>query len=291
MAATRTGIEYVNSTWNPVTGCTPISEGCKNCYARRLAEGRLRGRYGYPAELPFHPMTHSDKLRQPLYWRKPRRIFVCSMGDLFHESISVGFIDCVLAVTALAPQHTYVILTKRPGQALAQLGGNCRNRVLARYAKLGGDAEAHPIMSNAGWPLPNVWLGVTAENQATADERIPLLLQTPAAVRFVSCEPLLGPLTLPVEAMNPKGLCGETAQYQWEDGKRIDWVIVGGETGPGARLMHPHWLRAIRDQCRQAGVPFFFKRWGGRPAPGLKRLLGGVEYNEYPQLPAPEGAR
>ena len=229
-------IEWTDETWNPVTGCTPVSEGCKNCYAARMAK-RLAGRAGYPKDDPFRVTRHADKQDDPLHWRKPRRVFVCSMGDLFHEDVPDAFIYRVLEVILLTPRHTYQMLTKRPGRMAAVLGGY----------------EA----------IPNLWLGVTAENQQTADERIPLLLQTPAAVRFVSIGPMLGPidvspylgqvhadaLGLPYKGDDP-----------WHDG--LDWVICGGETGPGARPMNPKWVRDVRDQCMAAGVPFFFKGWG-----------------------------
>lgn len=313
--AEQSKIEWTDATWNPVTGCTPISAGCKNCYARRFAN-RLRGRAGYPADEPFRVTLHPERLGEPFHWRKPRRIFVSSMGDLFHEKVPFEFVDSVFARVASSGTHAFQVLTKRPKRMLEQFQRISAGApaAAARYARdirqhfdrykrefLEGyslpsppTAELRFLYDSAArqeghgtsrqesqgislehgfsggeyhwrsWPLDNLWLGVTAENQTTADERIPLLLQTPAAVRFVSLEPLLGSVQLPARAMNPKGLCGERAQYDWEDGTRIDWVIVGGETGPGARPMDPDWARAIRDDCATAGVPFFMKQMSGK---------------------------
>jgi protein gp37 len=223
-------------TWNPVTGCTKISEGCRNCYAERMAR-RLAGRFGYPADEPFRVTLHPSRLGQPLKWKKPRTIFICSMSDLFHKDVSWSFILDVIAIISRTPQHTYLVLTKRASRMYEFV----RNMPQAQ--------------------LGNIWLGVTAENQAAADERIPLLLQTPAAVRFVSCEPLLSPVLLEQYLW-----CLEDRPYGMNTLGQIrpplNWVIVGGESGSGARPMHPDWARGIRDQCQAAGVKFFFKQWG-----------------------------
>jgi protein gp37 len=220
-----TKIEWATETWNPVTGCTPVSEACQNCYAKRMAN-RLRGRFGYPEDEPFRVTLHPEKLDEPLKWKKPRRVFVCSMGDLFHEDVPHSAIQKVLYRVRMAKWHTFLILTKRPERMRA---------FFMQYYVTGH--------------IPNLWLGVTAENQARADERIPILLQIPAAVRFVSVEPMMGPVDL--------SWCNYT----------LDWVICGGETGPGARPMHPDWARSLRDQCQEAGTPFFFKSWGNYCAP------------------------
>ncbi len=248
-------IEWTDKTWNPVTGCTPISGGCAHCYAKRMAQ-RLKGRCGYPAEDPFAVTLHEDRLDQPARWVKPRQVFVCSMGDLFHADVPDEFIDRVFSVICeCRGRHTFQILTKRPVRML-----NWFDR--ARRV-------------NPGWFSPHTgaldlwetWLGVSVEDQAAAKERIPLLLETPAAVRFVSCEPLLGWLDL----------------VQWLP--ELDWVIVGGENGPGARPMELEWARAIRDQCRDFGVPFFFKQAGSVSSTGAK-TLDGQEWREMPETSA-----
>lgn len=230
-----TKIEWTNESWSPVTGCTKISEGCKNCYAERMSH-RLKGRFGYPEENPFTPTFHSDRLREPLSWKKPKMVFVCSMGDLFHEEISFEMVNAVFSAMSDADHHTYQVLTKRPWRML-------------KYFNIKSDQHGIPWQ-----PKNNVWIGVTAENQEQANIRIPILLQTHAAVRFVSCEPLLSPINLKNYLSPLEG-----------GGRRpggINWVIAGGESGHGARPMHPDWPRSLRDQCQATGVPFFFKQWG-----------------------------
>ena len=254
--------KWWDESWNPTTGCNNdiISSGCANCYARRMAT-RLRGRYGYPADDPFRVTFHPDRLEQPLKWKKPRRIFACSMGDLFHNDVQFEQIDAVIRVIAKARQHTFMILTKRPG------------RMAEYFMHL---AYMLQIVGYSHLPLPNLYLGVTAENQQRADERIPLLLQIPAAVQFVSVEPMLEPMSFRWMAAWP-----ENEKYKamnpYNDGKtnhldglrRLDWVICGAETGPGARPMDLEWARDLRDQCKAASVPFFFKKAGpkGTPTP------------------------
>lgn len=272
-----TKIEWAEETWNPVTGCTPISEGCRNCYAERMSK-RLAGRCGYPSEDPFKVTLHPDKLDQPLRWKKPRMIFVCSMGDLFHKDVPFDHISQVFDVMCSwrwptkeaecsgdaslleDPGHTFMVLTKRPERIPEWLSW------LGLYWP--GDSPVNINLEAEGHFGKHIWFGVTAENQARADERIPILMQIPAAVRFVSVEPMLGPVDLlsndylggcincEVCLDNPK-TCINRAQD-----RKIDWVICGGETGPGARPMHPDWVRSLRDQCNEAGVPFFFKSWG-----------------------------
>lgn len=282
-----TKIEWATDTWNPITGCTPISEGCQNCYAKRMSK-RLAGRCGYDKNEPFKVTLHKNRLDEPLHWKKPSKIFVCSMGDLFHEGISDMAIEDVFATMSMCPQHTFLLLTKRP------------DRVLHWFSHFRADFPTETVRAQVWrsrwsiyktqkhfeWPLPNVWLGVTAENQQRADERIPILLQIPAAVRFVSVEPMLGPVDLTQITLGSNGhglrfvhnaLTGWSTGYHEDTRKqklsrndeysRLDWVICGGETGPGARPMHPDWVRSLRDQCQAAGTPFFFKSWGNYCAP------------------------
>lgn len=309
--------------WNFLRGCSRVSEGCRNCYAegvaarfskpgqpydglakfwRRESDARTEARW--TGEISFI----EDVLTKQLRWKKPRKIFVNSMSDLFHEKVEDEWLDKAFAVMALTPQHTYQILTKRQERMRDYMNDpETRMRValemnhfiwyhpdtkkvlskqypkgflheeLFGYTDTGDQDEdlGNPYLKP--WPLPNVWLGVSVEDQKTADERIPLLLDTPAAVRWLSIEPLLGPVDL--------------------DGQALDWVVVGGESGPNARPMHPDWARSIRDQCQAAEVPFFFKQWGeygllpgtidGTVRLGKKkagRLLDGREWNEYPEV-------
>ncbi|MFC4506150.1 MULTISPECIES: DUF5131 family protein [Streptomyces] len=271
--ADSTSIEWTDSTWNPVTGCTKVSPGCDNCYAETFAE-RWRGTAGHHFENGFDITLRPDRLRLPMTWRTPRRVFLDSMSDLFHTDIPDHYIAQAFAVMALTPQHTYQVLTKRHGRMKTLLSRptfwhlvakqgrehftGCQQDWLAVGAMLGGE------------PLPNVWLGVSVEDQKWADIRIPALLGTPAAVRFLSCEPLLGPVDLK-RAVITRGSergHGLTASFVHAAGccenglHGIDWVITGGESGPRARPMHPQWARHLRDQCEWAGVPFFLKQWG-----------------------------
>jgi protein gp37 len=279
----NTGIEWTDDTWNPIVGCSVVSPGCTNCYAMKMA-ARLeamapkpdgRGNHGL---IHYHGTTKDSRagavwtgkvalapdniLLAPLRKRRPRRIFVNSMGDLFHESVPDDGIDKVFAVMALSPQHTFQVLTKRSKRMREYVGslgsGERPDRVTSVAGALGWTARGYRGSAGlAERPLPNVWLGVSAEDQARANERIPDLLATPAAVRFVSAEPLLGPIYIPEYMPNPlwNGLSS------WKQ-PEIDWIIVGGESGPRARPMHPDWARSLRDQCAAAGVPFFFKQWG-----------------------------
>lgn len=259
----HTHIQWTDATWNPITGCSVVSAGCKHCYAMRLAGTRLRhhpSRAGLTRPHSAGPVwtgevrLNADWLDQPLRWRRPRRIFVCAHGDLFHPAVPVEWIDQVFAVMALAPQHTFQVLTKRPGRMLDWFRRTPYTRILRQADIL---RAARPNLCSVGISDPTrtpwswVWLGVSVEDQPTADERIPLLLQTPAAVRFISAEPLLGPI-------------GLARHFPHVHGMRNDrfWVIAGGESGPGARPSHPDWFRILRDQCQAAGVAFFFKQWG-----------------------------
>lgn len=242
----RSSIEWTEATWNPTTGCDQVSRGCDNCYAMALSR-RLKAmgqpRYQHDGDPRtsgpgFGLSVHPDTLALPLTWRRPRRVFVNSMSDLFHARVPVAFIRQVFDVMAATPQHTYQVLTKRA----------------RRLRRLAGSLE---------WP-DNVWMGVSVEDQQVVD-RITDLQQVPAAVRFLSCEPLLGPLP---------GLS--------LDG--IGWVIAGGESGPNARPMDPAWAEDLRDQCAQAQVPFFFKQWGGRTPKAGGRELDGRTWDEMPVL-------
>ena len=249
-----TKIEWTDESWNPVAGCSKVSDGCKNCYALRMAYRQaamgnenyrnvLKQKGIYPAAWNGKTVCIESKLTEPLHWRKPRKIFVCSMSDLFHESVPFDFIDRIMAAMVLCPQHTFQILTKRP------------ERMLEFFSFTGRIKEWE-------WPLPNVWLGVTAENQEMADKRIPLLLQTPAAKRFVSIEPMLGAIQMSYDVDDGYSQPWSWLSDDWGNKDTLDLVICGGESGTGARPMHPDWARSLRDQCEAAGVPFFFKQWG-----------------------------
>jgi protein gp37 len=279
--ADKSNIEWTDSTWNPIVGCSIVSSGCTNCYAMKWAAKRFdqphnqfphyRGTTrqvngnavwtGKVALAPDHILT------APLGWKKPRRVFVNSMGDLFHESVPDEWIDKVFAVMALCPRHTFQVLTKRSKRMREYMTGGWQWRVME--AKKQWDPEHKEgyggILNTKGMALRNVWLGVSAEDQARADERIPDLLATPAAVRFVSAEPLLGPVKF-TRWMHDEGC--PYAEFLGDctccDPREVslDWIIVGGESGPRARPMHSNWARSIRDQCAAAGVAFFMKQWG-----------------------------
>jgi protein gp37 len=252
-------IEWTDATWNPVTGCTKVSPGCDHCYAETIA-GRFAGTKAYPAG--FDVTLRPDRLEQPLRWRRPRRIFVNSMSDLFHSHVSADYIAQVFAVMAMTQRHTFQVLIKRPGRMCSLLGSwDFRIMVYDHIVAIAGGVEHDEV-----WPLPNVWLGTSVESQKWADVRIPLLLDTPAAVRFLSCEPLLGKVLL----CRCDGAQYEVSRHPFlispecplHGTTRLDWVIVGGESGPHARPMHPAWARGLRDQCTVTTIPYFFKQWG-----------------------------
>lgn len=302
-------IEWTNNTWNPIRGCSRVSEGCRNCYAEKIA-GRFSGKgNAYEGLATLHHVRRPNgetettearwtgkiafiekHLLDPLKLKKPSRIFVNSMSDLFHEGVTPEMHGDIFNVMARAPQHIYQILTKRPKEMLSVM-------------KTGAELDlAKKFMGEfkQPWPPSNWWFGVSVEDQKTAEERIPLLLQTPAAVRWVSYEPALGPVDF------TEWTCADVATSP----SSLDWIVCGGESGTGARPMHPDWARSVRDQCVEAGVPFFFKQWGDnvpicaasveqvqkhadieafREMPmyrvGKKnagRLLDGREWNEYP---------
>jgi len=234
--ATNSSIEWTEATWNPVTGCTKISEGCRNCYAERMAK-RLRAMGAFNYRNGFKLTIHEDALRLPLEWKKSRRIFVNSMSDLFHHDVPTKFIKKVFAVMKEAKQHQFQILTKRADRLLE-------------------------LDSELIW-APNIWMGVSVEN-ADVVHRIDCLRKISAEVKFLSIEPLLGPLT----SLKLDG---------------IDWVIVGGESGPRARPMKEEWVRDIRDQCIASGTAFFFKQWGGVFKKTTGRLLDGRTWDDFPR--------
>lgn len=317
--AANTKIEWTDMTWNPIVGCQIVSPGCTNCYAMKMAARveKMAAATGTPTlyegtTMPSKAgavwtgrvaMASEATLLKPLSWKKPRRIFVNSMGDLFADGVPDEWIDRVFAVMALCPQHTFQVLTKRP-ERMREYLKECEQRLalltlnLACFTGTSLDKpRQHPAFRQEGdfgptimdaphvigfetWPLPNVWLGVSVEDQTRADERIPILLNTPAAVRWISAEPLLGPIDLNrlfqvsddsltqswESALNGKrfsaygGLDGNGGDV--EGFSKLDWVVCGGESGTKARPMHPDWARSLRDQCADAGVPFFFKQWG-----------------------------
>jgi protein gp37 len=235
LMADKSAIEWTEATWNPVTGCDQISPGCAHCYAKTFAE-RWRGIEGHPYEQGFDLRLWPQRLDQPQRWKRPRMIFVNSMSDLFHEEIPLDFIQQVFSSMKEAHWHTFQILTKRPERLVE-------------------------IADDLPWP-ENVWMGVSIENRRFV-QRAEALREVPAAVRFISAEPLLGPL---------EGL----------ELDQIDWLIAGGESGPRARSMDVEWARELRDRCGTEGVAFFFKQWGGRTSKAGGRLLDGVEHDEMP---------
>ncbi|MDE0125820.1 MAG: phage Gp37/Gp68 family protein [Bryobacterales bacterium] len=274
--AASSAIEWTDATWNVITGCSRVSRGCGGpdgggCYAERLAATRLKwhpSRRGltdahgrWTGEVRFNRQW----LDQPLHWRKPRRIFVCAHSDLFHEAVPDEWIDLVFGTMLHADRHAYQVLTKRPGGMRDHMSDPLsfeRARMSAavrHYYDAYSDAER---LLHGHWPPRHVWLGASAEDQRTFDERIPLLLETPATVRWISAEPLLGPIDL--------------------RGAGLDWVVAGGESGPGARPMRADWVRSLRDQCADLGVPFFFKQWGGRTPKSRGRVLDGRTWSMMP---------
>lgn len=268
--ADKTGIEWTDATWNPVTGCTEVSPGCDHCYAKTFAE-RWRGTPHHYFENGFDVQLRPERLTQPLRWRRPRRIFVNSMSDLFHDQVPDDYIAHVFAVMQSCAAHTFQVLTKRHGRMRSLLNSD-------GFWEAVTDFGVHVMRQRPSrsqlWPdhgqkhgyLPNVWLGVSAENQQWANIRIPALLDTPAAVRFVSAEPLIGPIDL-----------ATTAQPNVGGVPKLDWVIVGGESGRGARPMHLDWVRTLRDQCVDADVAFLFKQHG--------EWLGQASRIDFPRDP------
>jgi len=258
-----TKIEWTGATWNPVTGCAKVSQGCKNCYAER-DWARLVHLPAYQGRAFTDVECHPERLYQPIRWKKTRRIFVNSMSDLFHPDVPDEFIDEVFAVMALCSQHAFQVLTKRARRQRDYLRSGGRASAvfdIMRTAEIGYYAGGDKLPPQS-WPLQNAWIGVSVEDQATAGDRIPLLLQTPAAVRWISAEPLLGPVHVGLY-LSRSNMPGLRMMPGFRDSlPGIDWVVAGGESGPKARPSHPDWFRSLRDQCKAAGVPFLFKQWG-----------------------------
>jgi protein gp37 len=278
-----TKIEWCDKVWNPTTGCSKISAGCANCYAERIAN-RFWG------DRKFNDIKcHPERLNEPMKWRKPQKIFGNSMSDLFHEDVPFEFIDRVFGVMAACKKHIFMILTKRPERALEYYIDKANYWSICKYAfelyskETPANGFTKPSMLN------NVWLGVTAENQQTADKRISILLQIPAAVRFVSVEPMLGAVNL-TKILLPtqyqpdwfmgreagsffNSLCSDS-ENRWDSNNHLDWVICGPETGPGKRLMKNEWILDLYQQCTDAGVPFFDK----------KNVLG-LNLKQFPEVP------
>ena len=310
-------IEWTDETWDPIVGCSKVSDGCKNCHALRQAHrlshiGSTREKcqgLTTPDGKQWTGKVRLDEasLKKPLHWRKPRRIFVNSMGDLFHESLHYGEISRVVEAMSYAPQHTYMVLTKRPHIAMDYF-----EKINSLKAYSFGVKQKKAVRLQE--TLKKIWLGVSVEDQRTANLRIPYLMSTLSAVKVISCEPLTAPLDLtdvrmqyePISYTTIDALSGNGAiiydtnhpdynpttatdgKLKFEHvcefgGSTIDWVIAGGENGPGARPMHPDWIRQIRDQCQEANVPFFFKGWGS--ASGIKgRELDGRTWEEFPEV-------
>lgn len=293
----KSKIEWTDVVWNPIAGCSKVSAGCKHCYAERLAArcvamgvekyvGTVDGAGRWTGKVNFDEKA----LLAPLGWRKPRMVFVNSMSDLFHPEVPDEWVDRVFAVMALCPQHVFQVLTKRP-ERMAEYFEFIKRRFMSPRSFWSHIPQEHHDRLDenpVAWPLPNVWLGVSVENQATADERVLKLAKCPAAVRFLSCEPLLEGISLAFAFVNIREQTheetGEKRRVDLDGNvlpisgaeaysmnycdpfrrKNIDWVICGGESGVGygIRPMHPDWARGLRDQCVGAGVPFFFKQWG-----------------------------
>lgn len=321
-------IEWTDMTWNPVTGCDRVSPGCAHCYALELA-ARLKAmgqkryqRDGDPRTSGpgFGITAHPDKLEDPLRWTRRRRVFVNSMSDLFHEAVPDDFIAKVFAVMAVAERHTFQVLTKRPERMAALLAADVFKRevgdqiISQGYATAGEGRRIDPDVDLSGWPRPNIWLGVSIENSRFV-HRADLLRETPAAVRFISAEPLLGPLVGEVghgavgepragghggtgraaaTAAGPTSASGQARRHAPLDLTDIDWLIVGGESGPKARPIDSRWVRSLRDACLSQrygpdgyddsliGTRFFFKQWGGPKPTSGGRELDGRTWDEFP---------
>lgn len=308
--ADGTKIEWTDATWNPVRGCSRVSPGCDNCYAIGIAhryqwgEGLTRIRKMTSAERAADKGNRTvkpdwsgrlhllnDKLAEPLRWRKPRKVFVCSGADLFHHDVPFEFIAAVFGVMAACPQHTFQVLTKRPDRMLeffewVRSEDDCAHDVILPHAADRIDSRLWAkALVNTGldqsfcewehWPLPNVWLGVSAEDEPHWDKRVPVLMQCPAAVRYVSAEPLIGRISVDLDDIG----------YRDQEGRMLDWLIAGAESGPGARPMDEDWVRKLRDDCQREGAKFFYKQKleDGRKV-GLPELDGRV-WAEFPGVP------
>lgn len=291
-----TKIEWTDATWNPITGCSVVSAGCRNCYAMKLAGTRLQhhqSRAGLTVDTKAGPVWNgqvklNDKwLEQPVTWSRQRMVFVCAHADLFHENVPDDWIDTVFGIMWAClygrnelDGHIFQVLTKRADRMRAYLSHDRREAWARAAVNYGGGSDPDGIYDQVAYfegSHPRIWIGVSVEDQAAADERIPLLLQTPAAVRWISAEPLLGAVDLSriqYEVIGPSGsvhyrrpltdtkLLNEAKSTPGYSAASLDWVVVGGESGQNARPMHPDWARSLRDQCAAAGVPFLFKQWG-----------------------------
>lgn len=283
----KSKIEWTDATWNPVRGCTIVSEGCRNCYAMKQAH-----RFSGPGQ-PYDGLTRmtahgpvwtgeimevEEHLEDPIRWQRPRMVFVNSMSDLFHGNVSDQYIARVFAIMGRARRHTFQLLTKRGKRMRELLADSLFHGMVYGLWLDSKESKGREFV----WPLPNVWAGVSVESEDVLSDRVGELVATPLAVRMISAEPLLGPLDLLPYFEFPE----ETADRTYPG---IGWVIVGGESGPGARPMEVSWARGIRDQCATAGVPFFFKQWGawrdgerlGKHDAG--RVLDGVTWNQFPE--------
>lgn len=276
----KSKIEWCEATWNPIYGCTPISPGCENCYAKAW-HNRFKGG-------DFSINLRPDKLMEPLKNKKPTRYFVGAMTDIFHEDVPDGVLDEMFAIMALTSWHTFMVLTKRPERMKAYFNSEkilknitFRSCLLFKQGFIEEEnCLCHKLIERM-FPFPNVWLGVTAENQEMAEKRIPILLKTPAAHRFVSVEPMLGAVWL--ENFFPQIVQEDNEGYVEVTTRGVDWVICGGESGRNARPVDPDWVLDLRYQCAEAEVPFFFKQWGGKNKAKSGRLIDGVEVMEYPE--------
>ena len=299
----KSSIEWTDATWNPTRGCTKIAQGCKNCYAETFAE-RWRGIKGHPYEQGFDPRTAPDKLTEPLKWKKPRRIFVDSMSDLFHEAFDFNYIAACFSVMALASQHTFQVLTKRPeraarffewaraaGTALEMDDANVFHHFTIQGRNNGAAWESAIRQvedQNAELlPLPNVWIGTSVATQTDADKNLAILRQIPAAVRFVSAEPLIEAISFRPRAENLTAMMdllsrGVADKPDMLGG--IDWLIVGGESGPGARPCNVEWIRSIVQQCRAASVPVFVKQDSARRQGQQGAIPDDLWIKEFPEV-------
>lgn len=256
---TKSKIEYTDRSWNPVTGCSKVSEGCRDCWAERLITTRLKHLPRY--EGGFKPTVHQNRFNEPLHWKKPSRIFVCPMGDLFHESIDYDFIVSAFLVMFAANKHVYQVLTKRPERM---------------------DRAIKQILDRYNYVAPHIWLGVSAENQNRADERIPILLDIPAAVRWVSLEPLLGPVDLSLFNLRDesKGLFSHGYYKQ-----NLHWVVIGCESGSRRRPCKIEWVRDIVQQCKATNIPVFVKQLdiGGKVVHDINQFPEDLRVRQYPE--------
>lgn len=289
----KSNIEWTDYTWNPIVGCSKISAGCKNCYAEKLAWRLvcMNQNHYIPVvrNVGYGNKTHDwtgetafveSALEKPLHWKKPRKIFVCSMGDLFHESVPFEWIDKVMAVIALCPQHTFLVLTKRPERMkeyfIEPIGGLTRRNYIT-------SAISHQTFRSEveHWNLNHLWLGVTTENQEQADKRIPILLQIPAAKRFVSVEPMLSEVDIRRYMLSDYDKAAHDHQMTGMECQtnKLNWVICGGETGSKARECKVDWVRDLMVQCEVARVPFFFKKFKDG-----ETKIDGKEIREYPEV-------